>query len=105
MGDDWKDDPVPDTSEAVVSVADMPEVKLFGKWSCDEVNISDMSLQVSTPPWRLLVEVNFAKLLFRITLLSRRSLPSLCLTALDVMLPSGSGRPSVQLLKGLSIPS
>ena len=23
-----------------------PEVKLFGKWSCDDVEISDMSLQV-----------------------------------------------------------
>merc|ERR1712113_306758 len=24
---------------------DLPDVKLFGKWSCDEVNVSDMSLQ------------------------------------------------------------
>ncbi len=27
-------------------VAELPEIKLFGKWSCEEVNISDMSLQV-----------------------------------------------------------
>ena len=26
--------------------AELPEIKLFGKWSCDEVNVSDMSLQV-----------------------------------------------------------
>ena len=25
--------------------AELPEIKLFGKWSCDEVNVSDMSLQ------------------------------------------------------------
>lgn len=27
--------------------ADLPEVKLFGRWSCDDVEVSDMSLQVS----------------------------------------------------------
>ena len=35
MGDDWDE----------VASADVPEIKLFGKWSCDEVNVSDMSLQ------------------------------------------------------------
>ena len=29
-----------------VVVPDLPDIKLFGKWSCEEVNISDMSLQV-----------------------------------------------------------
>ena len=28
-----------------VEPAELPEIKLFGKWSCDEVNVSDMSLQ------------------------------------------------------------
>lgn len=27
--------------------AELPEVKLFGRWSCDDVEVSDMSLQVS----------------------------------------------------------
>lgn len=26
--------------------AELPEVKLFGRWSCDDVEVSDMSLQV-----------------------------------------------------------
>ncbi len=28
-------------------MAELPEIKLFGRWSCDDVQISDMSLQVS----------------------------------------------------------
>ena len=27
--------------------AELPEIKLFGRWSCDDVQISDMSLQVT----------------------------------------------------------
>lgn len=26
--------------------AELPDIKLFGRWSCDEVQVSDMSLQV-----------------------------------------------------------
>lgn len=26
--------------------AELPEIKLFGRWSCDDVQVSDMSLQV-----------------------------------------------------------
>ena len=51
MGDDW-DEEVADATAAApasgfveVASADVPEIKLFGKWSCDEVNVSDMSLQ------------------------------------------------------------
>ena len=51
MGDDW-DEEVADVTAAApasgfveVASADVPEIKLFGKWSCDEVNVSDMSLQ------------------------------------------------------------
>lgn len=29
------------------TTAEMPEIKLFGRWSCDDVNVSDMSLAVS----------------------------------------------------------
>ena len=50
MGDDWNEE---DTEVAVpvsaglveVAAADLPEIQLFGKWSCEEVNVSDMSLQ------------------------------------------------------------
>ena len=50
MGVDWNEE---DTEVAVpvsaglveVAAADLPEIQLFGKWSCEEVNVSDMSLQ------------------------------------------------------------
>lgn len=28
-------------------LAELPDIKLFNKWSCDDVQVSDMSLQVS----------------------------------------------------------
>ena len=31
----------------VAFVPEMPEIKLFGKWSLEEVQLNDMSLQVS----------------------------------------------------------
>lgn len=38
-----------DDGPGVVSlpVAELPEIKLFGRWSCDDVNIEDISLHVS----------------------------------------------------------
>ena len=47
--EDWDDAPAKavDVLGAMEPEADLPEIKLFGKWSCDEVNVSDMSLQVS----------------------------------------------------------
>merc|ERR1711963_259063 len=46
MSDDWDEAaaPVPAAGGAVISVAEI-DVKLFNKWACDEVNVSDMSLQ------------------------------------------------------------
>ena len=46
--EDWDDAPAKavDVLGAMEPEADLPEIKLFGKWSCDEVNVSDMSLQV-----------------------------------------------------------
>jgi small subunit ribosomal protein S5e len=32
---------------APVVNSELPDIKLFGRWSCDEVQVSDMSLQVS----------------------------------------------------------
>ena len=48
MAEDWDadGDAATDAPVSVPTLAELPEIKLFGKWSCDEVNISDMSLQV-----------------------------------------------------------
>jgi small subunit ribosomal protein S5e len=35
-----------DATLAVAQPAELPEIKLFGRWSCDDVQVSDMSLQV-----------------------------------------------------------
>merc|ERR1712098_892143 len=43
MGDDW-DAEVAATPSAGAVVAELPEVKLFGKWSTDDVQVSDISL-------------------------------------------------------------
>lgn len=45
-----------DTSSAIddglilAQPSEVPDVKLFGRWSCDDVHVSDMSLAVS---WEL----------------------------------------------------
>jgi hypothetical protein len=44
MADDGHDETV--AVAAPPPPAELPEIKLFGRWSCDEVQISDMSLQV-----------------------------------------------------------
>ncbi|KAI8429752.1 hypothetical protein MSG28_000301, partial [Choristoneura fumiferana] len=46
----WADDSVEAGSMAVDNLppppaADIPEIKLFGRWSCYDVQVSDMSLQ------------------------------------------------------------
>ncbi len=37
-----------DNWDEPTAVAEVPEIKLFGKWSSDEVQVSDISLTVST---------------------------------------------------------
>merc|ERR1712027_18271 len=45
MDGDWDDTPAKAVDlTAVEPEADLPEIKLFGKWSCDEVNVTDISL-------------------------------------------------------------
>lgn len=45
--EDWDMSNAVETNAAPVQVtAELPEVKLFGRWSCDDVEVSDMSLQV-----------------------------------------------------------
>lgn len=39
---------VVETAAPIVN-AELPDIKLFGRWSCDDVQVSDMSLQVSKP--------------------------------------------------------
>ena len=38
--------------QAAPVVAELPEIKLFGKWSTDDVQVSDISLTVSTEALR-----------------------------------------------------
>merc|ERR1712172_483023 len=48
MGDDWADEEVPMDNigeQPAALVAELPEIKLFGKWPCEDVQVSDMSLQ------------------------------------------------------------
>lgn len=48
MGEDWDaENTVEAVEQPLAVVPEMPEIKLFGRWSCDDVQISDMSLEVS----------------------------------------------------------
>lgn len=45
--EDWGDVGETVTNAVPAQIAaELPEVKLFGRWSCDDVEVSDMSLQV-----------------------------------------------------------
>ena len=46
MTEDWSNEPVEELAVAPV-IAEIPEVKLFGKWSCEDVSVSDMSGRVA----------------------------------------------------------
>lgn len=46
MGDAWDDD-VETPAIPAVTTPELPEIRLFGKWSLDDVQLSDMSLSVS----------------------------------------------------------
>lgn len=84
-----------DAEEEVITraAAELPEIKLFGRWSCDDVNVKDMSLSVSNNVHAMMDILMIWKYLHnRITLLSRRStLDSLPIRPV-VMLPSVSAR-------------
>lgn len=43
MEEDWGEEPA--VGAAAANVVEIPEVKLFGKWSTDEVQVGDISLQ------------------------------------------------------------
>ena len=44
MTDDWSNEPAEMEAPPAV-LTEIPEVKLFGKWSCEDVQVTDMSLQ------------------------------------------------------------
>lgn len=46
MADFGDMDVTPAAVAPVAYVPEMPEIKLFGKWSLEEVQLNDMSLQV-----------------------------------------------------------
>lgn len=47
-GENWDGaDAVATDTIPVAQAPELPEIKLFGRWSCDDVQVSDMSLQVS----------------------------------------------------------
>lgn len=50
MAEDWDQaslEPAAPVAVPTQVLAELPEIKLFNKWSCDDVQVSDMSLQVS----------------------------------------------------------
>lgn len=49
MADDWDGD---NQGGGVIAqpaprIAELPEIKLFGRWNCDDVQVNDMSLHVN----------------------------------------------------------
>lgn len=48
--DNYDDQPVEaefPVETVVAQPAELPDIKLFGRWSCDDIQVSDMSLHVS----------------------------------------------------------
>lgn len=43
--ENWDSVPATDSGMPVASFTELPEIKLFGRWNCDDVHINDMSLQ------------------------------------------------------------
>merc|ERR1712029_731716 len=43
--DDWSNEPMAEMEAPAAVLTEIPEVKLFGKWSCEDVQVTDMSLQ------------------------------------------------------------
>ena len=45
MTEDWSNEPAMEELAPAPVIAEIPAVKLFGKWDCDDVQVPDMSLQ------------------------------------------------------------
>lgn len=61
--DNYEDSPV--NAVAPPQLAELPEIKLFGRWSCDDVQVADMSLEVIFDNFKV---QGFSSFYFRITL-------------------------------------
>lgn len=99
-------DEVPVEKVVYVQPNELPEIKLFGRWSCDDVQVSDISLAVSIPyfqlppfPLLLLLAIVIFLLTFRITLQLRRNMLVTLHIRLADMLQNDSVKHNVQLLK------
>lgn len=46
MADDYENFDDSAVGVAPPQIAELPEIKLFGRWSCDDVQVNDISLQV-----------------------------------------------------------
>ena len=51
MGDDWADEEVPmdNIEQPTTMMAELPEVKLFGKWPCEDVQVIFHTLNLLSP--------------------------------------------------------
>lgn len=93
---------------AYATTAELPEIKLFGRWSCDDVHVSDMSLAVSLvlcifffwniPSNKQRFQSYFNKTIHRITSLLKKNTLATFHIQLVVMLPNVSVRHNVQSL-------
>lgn len=78
--------------------AELPEIKLFGRWSCDDVQVNDMSLHVSVFYTNFKVYFIIIIAPFRTILLLKKRMPSIYHTRLDVMRQSVLEKHNAQLL-------
>lgn len=97
-------DDIADEDVVLVAAAELPDIKLFGRWSCDDVHVKDMSLSVSfiaAVASRLSEHSRFCLhpnvFIRRTTLPSRRSSPVSRRIRPVATPPSVSARPSARL--------
>lgn len=86
--------------QSLAQPSEVADVKLFGRWSCDDVHVSDMSLAVSLT-WRSIGITSSVWLkvsICRITSLSKRSTPDSHHIQLVDMPPNVSARLNAQSL-------
>ena len=57
MGDDWADEEVPmdNIEQPTTMMAELPEVKLFGKWPCEDVQVNFHTRNLLSPISYLLI--------------------------------------------------
>ena len=61
MGDDWADEEVPmdNIEQPTTMMAELPEVKLFGKWPCEDVQVNFLTTNLmSAHVYTMLLQVS-----------------------------------------------